>query len=300
MTFFPAKARLSWDDEGRDWPNREASQFITAGGLRWHVQRMGRGPQMLLVHGTGAATHSWRALAPILAKTFDIVAPDLPGHGFTDAMPTGTLSLPGMARALAALLKKLEFKPSIIIGHSAGAAILVRLCLDQAITPKLIVSLNGAMVPFGGMANQIFPSMAKLLFLNPFVPRFFAWTADRIAVSQLLRGTGSSIDREGTELYARLISNPDHVAGALGMMANWDLETLFDDLPKLNVPLLLISADGDRAVTPEAAEKIKAQVPGATIELMRGLGHLAHEEQPEMMAELILRYAHKFQADGVA
>lgn len=300
MPFFSAKARLSWDNEGRDWPNREASHFVTAGGLRWHVQRMGRGPQMLLVHGTGAATHSWRALAPILAKHFEVLAPDLPGHGFTDPMPSGTLSLPGMARALAALLKKLEFKPSIIIGHSAGAAILARMCLDHAITPKLMISLNGAMVPFGGMASQIFPSMAKLLFVNPFVPRFFAWTADRIAVSQLLRGTGSSIDREGTEFYAKLIGNPAHVAGALGMMANWDLETLFRDLPELNVPLLLISADGDRAVTPEAAEKIKAQAPAASIELLRGLGHLAHEEKPELIGDLILRYAHKFHADGVA
>jgi magnesium chelatase accessory protein len=212
-------------------------------------------------------------------------------------MTPATLSLPGMARALAVLLQKLEFEPTIVVGHSAGAAILARLCLDHAITPKLLVSLNGAMVPFGGMASQIFPSMAKLLFLNPLVPRFFAWTADRIAVSQLLRGTGSSIDREGTELYANLIGNPAHVAGALGMMANWDLETLFHDLPKLSVPLLLIAADGDRAVTPEAAEKIKARVSGARIELMRGLGHLAHEEKPGLIANLILRYAQEVRAD---
>jgi magnesium chelatase accessory protein len=297
MSFFSGKDRLSWDDDGQNWPNREASHFVIAGGLKWHVQRMGHGPQMLLIHGTGAATHSWRALAPILARHFDILAPDLPGHGFTDPMTPATLSLPGMARALAVLLQKLEFEPTIVVGHSAGAAILARLCLDHAITPKLLVSLNGAMVPFGGMASQIFPSMAKLLFLNPLVPRFFAWTADRIAVSQLLRGTGSSIDREGTELYANLIGNPAHVAGALGMMANWDLETLFHDLPKLSVPLLLIAADGDRAVTPEAAEKIKARVSGARIELMRGLGHLAHEEKPGLIANLILRYAQEVRAD---
>jgi magnesium chelatase accessory protein len=81
------------------------------------------------------------------------------------------------------------------------------------------------------------------------------------------------------------------------MMANWDLETLFHDLPKLSVPLLLIAADGDRAVTPEAAEKIKARVSGARIELMRGLGHLAHEEKPGLIANLILRYAQEVRAD---
>jgi magnesium chelatase accessory protein len=98
-----------WERDGRDWPNREASRFVEAGGLRWHVQRMGGGPVALLVHGTGAATHSWRDFAPLLArKGFAVVAPDLPGHGFTGtpAAPEG-LSLPGMADGLAALLATL-------------------------------------------------------------------------------------------------------------------------------------------------------------------------------------------------
>ncbi len=94
----PAFARA-----GRDWPNREASRFVTAGGLTWHVQEAGEGPVLLLVHGTGAATHSWRGLMPLLARDFRVIAPDLPGHGFTD--PLRTPSLPRMARALAELLR---------------------------------------------------------------------------------------------------------------------------------------------------------------------------------------------------
>ena len=44
-----------------------------------------------------AATHSWRGLAPLLARDFFVIAPDLPGHGFTDPLPDADLSLPGMA-----------------------------------------------------------------------------------------------------------------------------------------------------------------------------------------------------------
>ena len=54
--------------EGRDWPNRAAQPLRLAGGLDWHVQEMGEGPGLLLLHGTGAATHSFRDLAPLLAK----------------------------------------------------------------------------------------------------------------------------------------------------------------------------------------------------------------------------------------
>ena len=85
-----------WQRDGGDWPNREASRFVRAAGLLWHVQVMGQGPVLLLLHGTGAATHSWRAMLPLLARHFTVVAPDLPGHGFTDAPATARLSLPGM------------------------------------------------------------------------------------------------------------------------------------------------------------------------------------------------------------
>ena len=132
--------------------------------------------------------------------------------------------------------------------------------------------------------------MAKLLFLNPFAPRIFSWSADRAAVARLLRGTGSTIDRSGVDYYARLFARHGHVAGALGMMANWDLETLARDLPKLNAPVALIVARGDKAVAPEMAEKIRARVPSAQIATVGGVGHLAHEEKPEVICERVLQF----------
>jgi magnesium chelatase accessory protein len=45
---------LVWNRDGGDWPNREASGFVEAAGSRWHVQKMGQGPPLLLIHGTGA------------------------------------------------------------------------------------------------------------------------------------------------------------------------------------------------------------------------------------------------------
>ena len=71
--------RPNWSVEGRDWPNRAHSRFVAAGGLSWHVQRMGAGPKLLMLHGTGASTHSFRDLAPLLAEEFDVAAPELPG-----------------------------------------------------------------------------------------------------------------------------------------------------------------------------------------------------------------------------
>jgi magnesium chelatase accessory protein len=274
-----------------DWPNSQASAIIAAGGLRWHVQRMGAGPKLLLIHGTGASTHSWRALAPLLASRFDLLAPDLPGHGFSEPLRSGEASLPAMSKALHHLLSALDFQPDLVVGHSAGAAILARMCLDGLIAPKLLVSLNGAFLPFEGLAGHLFPPLARLLFLNPIAPRLFAWSADRTTVTRLLRGMGSTIEPAGVDQYVRLFSDKTHVAGVLAMLANWSLDQLQRDIGRLATPLALIAGAQDKAVPPETARRIQMRLPKARIERLRGLGHLAHEENPALLAALIGRLA---------
>ncbi|MCJ2062334.1 alpha/beta fold hydrolase [Methylobacterium sp. J-088] len=288
--------RPDWEVEGRDWPHRAASRFVEAAGLRWHVQAFGRpeAPALLLLHGTGAATHSWRGLAPLLAEDFYVIAPDLPGHGFTDPLPDADLSLPGMARAVAGLVEALGRPPVIAAGHSAGAAVLARMCLDGAIAPRLLAAFNGALAPLPGAASLLFPSMARLLFLNPFTPKIFAWTADRSAAKRLIEGTGSRLDPQGVELYRRLFARSGHVRGALGMMANWDLDSLHRALPDLKTRTLLIVGGDDRAIRPDTAFGVRDRLPDARVALIRGLGHLAHEEAPERVAEVFRAEARTF------
>jgi magnesium chelatase accessory protein len=279
----------SWDRDGRDWPNRHASRFVQAGGLRWHVQVAGEGPAVLLLHGTGAATHSWAGLLPLLARRVRVVAPDLPGHGFTALPQAAGLTLPGMARAVAALLTALEVRPALVVGHSAGAAILLRMALDRQVAPAGVVSLNGALLPWDGVAGQIFAPLARLLVSIPAVPWLLSWrAADRAVVERLLRGTGSALDAVQTELYARLFRAPRHVGAALGMMAGWDLHTLARMLPRLTTPLLLVAGQEDRTIPPEQSKRVQAMVPGARRVVLPGLGHLAHEERPAAVAPLIL------------
>jgi magnesium chelatase accessory protein len=277
-----------WDVEGRDWPNRDASRFVRAGGLRWHVQVMGSGPVLLLAHGTGAATHSWRALAPLLAAHFTVVAPDLPGHGFTERPPSSQMSLPGMAHALGALIKVLGVEASLVAGHSAGAAILARCHLDGSMRAAKLISLNGALLPLVGLPGHIFAPIARVLAMVPGVPWFFArHGADKRTVERLLRDTGSRVDPEAVEFYGRLVRCPGHVAAALGMMAHWDLAALERSLKRLDLPVVLMAGANDRTVPAEDARRAAEILPQARVVELPGLGHLAHEEAPELVARLI-------------
>lgn len=278
-----------WSREGRDWPNREASRFVQAAGLKWHVQILGRGPPLLLLHGAGAATHSWRDLAPRLADRFTLVAPDLPGHGFTQTPHGAGLSLEGMSAGVGDLLGALGIRPEMAVGHSAGAALALALRLSDRIGERGVVSINGALKPFPGAAGHVFPAMAKLLFVNPFADQVFAWRASQPgAVERLLEGTGSRIDKIGLEAYSKLLRTTGHVGGALGMMAHWDLHGLQARLADIPMPLTLISGLSDRAVPPDVARSLKARAPQATLIELKGLGHLAHEEDPGRLAGLIV------------
>jgi putative magnesium chelatase accessory protein len=275
-------AGLDWDKDATDWPNRAASRFVDAGGMHWHVQRMGRGAAVLLVHGSGASTHSWRAFLPSLAARFDVVAPDLPGHGFTTLPDPEGLSLPGMAASLATLLDKMQFRPVIAIGHSAGAAVLARMCLDGAIRPRALVSLNGSLLPLGGMQSPLAPPLGRWIAGAKLLPQSIAglarWPG---SIERMLRDTGSNLEPRDIALYRRLAESPRHVAGALGMMAMWDPRPLARELPLLRVPLWLIAGSNDRFIPPRMAHDAAALVPGAKVIELRGLGHLAHEERPD-------------------
>lgn len=288
---------VRWEVEGHDWPNREHSRFVRTGMLEWHVQVSGpegrNAPVLLLIHGTGAATHSWRDLLPLLVQHYTVIAPDMPGHGFTRGRISGGQSLPGMAKALAELLGKLGLgAPEIIVGHSAGAAIGVRLAIDLAIDAP-IIGLNPALLPFPGLAARLFPAMARALFVNPFTAMIFAQIASsRSEVGSFLKkATGSRIDARGVELYHRLFRTSDHCAGAIGMMANWDLETLAAELPSVAARSLLVHGALDSAIPLDSVERAARLMPHAVSMNLADLGHLAHEEAPEQIAALILEFA---------
>lgn len=297
---------LQWARDGADWPHHERSRFVDAAGLRWHAQiwpaRDGvstPAPTVLLVHGTGAATHSWRGLATLLTDHAEVIAIDLPGHGFTSvpapAQRNALFSLPGMAAAVAALLQVLQRQPALIVGHSAGAAVALQMVLDTPLRPRAVVGLNAALLPMGGPLWPLLSSSAKWIAGSDWVARNLARRAQQPAtVQRLLDSTGSRLDARGTALYTRLVSSPTHVASTLAMMANWNLQPLLARLPDLQTPVQLVVAEADRTVPPWQARHVWQKLPAAVREplvSLPGLGHLAHEEAPERVAEILHHFS---------
>lgn len=277
-----------WDRAGANWPNRTTSRFEEIGPVRWHYQRMGQGPAILLLHGAGAATHSWRDLLPILAETHDVIAPDLPGHGFTRVASRSQCSLPAMAGAVGALMDRLGTAPQVIVGHSAGAAIALHCTVSELLSPTTVIGLNAALTPFRGIAGVLFPPLARMLALNPVVPWVFSQLVSTdTQARRLLDSTGSTLDAEGYALYGGLFRRPRHVDGALAMMALWDLDPLLAALGQVDVPVHLLVGKGDTTVPPGEAIALASRHDAITAHEIDALGHLMHEEDPERLANRI-------------
>lgn len=280
---------LDWRRDGPDWPYHSASRFIDAGSYNWHVQMMGpeTGATLLFLHGTGASSHSWRHVLPLLSRDHRCIAIDLPCHGFTRPRAATDLSLPGMVRAVTALLRRLGATPDLIIGHSAGAAIAVALAAEVApeFQPQA-VAINGAFRPIRG--ERLFSPMAKLLFANPFSASMFSLLAGSTPFGgNLLQATGSKIDAEGAALYRRLLTSSGHVRGALGMMASWDLTGFDRCVAALARPPILIAAADDPMVPPENSRQLARQCAGARLVFSERGGHLLHECNPGFVCRAI-------------
>lgn len=272
------------------YPNHNLSSFVEAAGLRWHVQRSGEGPKLLLVHAAASSTHTWRDLLPILSRHYSVLAVDLPGHGRSGLIPVSDSSIVGVSNRLAGLLAEIRFDPAIVVGHSAGAIILCNMAISHQITPRIIVSINGAFLPLLGTAGIWISQLAERFAKRSFLPRMLARRAfERENVVRLLESTGSHLDTAGIDLYAQLLQRPEHVLGALRMMSQWDLTSFDSQLRLMTQPLALLVARNDKAVPLQQALHVMEYAKNSTLFPIPDLGHLAHEERPDLVGERILQ-----------
>jgi magnesium chelatase accessory protein len=273
----------------RDWPHRSHSRSVPVGGLDWHVQVLGRGPTLLLLHGTGASAHSWADLLDPLAGRATLVVPDLPGHGFTTGAGAGDLTLPAMQRALAALLSALALPPPVLVaGHSAGAALALRWALSAAVPPAAVVGFNPSLVAPASLYTDWLAPLVNPLATSAPVAQLLAGLAGSTGlVDGLLHSTQSRLPPAQRARYRALFARPEHVRGAMGFMAAADLPALLAEGGRWPGRLHFVVGSRDTWV-PEASLRpvIRRHFAQALVERWTG-GHLLHEETPDRAAALL-------------
>ena len=290
-------SQAAWRAVAEFWPGAETSRFVRAGNIDFHVQVSGAGDDVLLLHGAGASAHSFSGVAARLSERYRVITPDLPGQGFTTLLPVEAVGLGPFADYLRDLMSALQATPRWIIGHSAGAALGAQYALDTETLPRGMLCINAAFNPFGSIAAPIFSKTAKWFARSQWLPKALASPALRWrATGSMLADTGSTVDPLMSRCYDTLLGDPGHIAGTLRMMAGWDLPPLLRRLSLLQMPVWLTAAEGDRTIPPERSTSVAQNLPLARTVRIPDLGHLAHEEDPEIFDALFQEMVEKIPA----
>jgi pimeloyl-ACP methyl ester carboxylesterase len=270
----------------------ENARFEELGGVSIHVEQVTysgtcdcKAPLIVLLHGFGASTFSWRDVKVPFSKLGDVVAYDRPGFGFTERPTTwaGTnpYSFAGNFNILDDLIAKFGAgRKVILVGHSAGGQLAAEYARLNPLKVSSLILVDPAILTTGGGPEGIqwvydIPQIAKL---GPILVSSIATSGDQLIYQ-------SFVDKKKvTKAVLAGYHRPLKVAG--WEQAFWNFATaskqneLSANLGKLKQPTLLITGSDDTVVPTADTIKLQSLIPGSTLEEIASAGHLPHEEQP--------------------
>jgi magnesium chelatase accessory protein len=227
---------------------------------------------------------------PLLARRADVIAIDLPGHGFTTGAAAKDISLIGMATAVAALLRTLDVRrPSIGVGHSAGAAVLLQLAASSPeVTPQLLIGVNSALVSINALGQMLLPVSKSVFDLAPVRTGIAVLLRSGTLTRTLLRSAGTPLDAAQEARYVSLLTDETRVGAVLRMMSRWDLPALQATFKTLRIPVTLVHSRNEPWVSFDALLAATSTLPMRTVIDLTPAGHLIPDEKPEVLADIIL------------
>lgn len=270
--------------------------FVEIDGQRIHYTDQGHGPAILFIHGLGGQTRNFPAavIAP-LARRSRVVVFDRPGSGHSMRPFAAGTGLHDQADIFAALITRLGLERPLIVGHSLGGALALTLALDY---PGQVGGL-ALIAPLTQPQDTVPQPFRALAVRSRWRRLLIAWT---LAVPASIRYGRLGL----AEVFGPDPIPADHATtggGLLGLRpsayygASADLMAVSNDLHGIAarygdvaVPVGILFGSGDRILEPgQHGQAALAQIPGATLELVEGRGHMVPITAPEQTVAFIQR-----------
>lgn len=274
------------------------SRFIEINGIDVHYKQSGSGePVMILLHGFGASTFSWREVLQPLANAGTVIAFDRPAFGLTERPMPGEwegespYSLNSQIQLLIGLMDQLGVEKAVLIGNSAGGTVAVAAALAHPERVSALVLVDAAIYAGGGA-----PAWIRPLLRTPQFDRLGPWFARSIAGEQ------------GDAFLRAAWHDPSKITDAIIegyrkplQVANWDRalweltkasgeSRLAERLDQLILPVLVVTGDDDRIVPTAESLRLANEIPGAKLSVFPNCGHVPQEECPEPFLKSVLDF----------
>jgi magnesium chelatase accessory protein len=273
----------------KDWPNQSFSKEIKTEDLCWHVQVGGNSPKhILMLHGTGSSAHTWGAIFTELTRNYTVIAPDLPGHGFTTSVTKKSFSLDELATQLTRLREGLGIPYfDYIIGHSAGTTLGLSYALINE-QPKEIIGLNPSLITLPSFyQNFIAPLLNPIVTSSFFTSILSDLLPHTKIIDGLLDSTKTKLSPDKREKYKTLFNSAEHLNGSMSFMAGTDITILLKKCKLIKSKLTFILTEDDGWIPiKNLRDVIRKYFDEAKVIELKG-GHLFHEGDEEMALNLI-------------
>ncbi len=254
---------------------------IGSDACRITYYRVGNGPTLVLLHGLGASSYSWRYLIPLLSQDYELVAIDLPGFGASTKAPDLGYGLDAQIDRLDRCIRSLNIQPMAIIGSSLGGLLALGLAKkDPTYYCRIIALAPAALGALFRLPLARFRQKGRYLklFINRFTMPF---------VAGLVIGRPGPLNRDSMKNYLAPYRDPQlfHTFFAsFEAMSDPRLPQFFSDL---KIPILVLWGERDLQVSWRAIEALREVLPAAEIKRLPKLAHHPHESHPEIVANEI-------------
>lgn len=275
-----------------------SGERVDVDGSDVHVLTAGdTGPVVLMIHGASANAREFEwTLAPRLSDTHRVLMVDRPGHGYTER-PANAETLKVQADLAAGALKALApGQKAIVVGHSFGGAVALRIALDYPELTESLVLLAPVSHDWGGGGEAWYNSYAA----NPIVGPIFSQLVPLVGPAQVKQGvTGVFSPKPAPEGYFEksaiglLFRPPEFRANAKDVNAlRGELAAQQDRYPEIKVPVVVFSGAQDTVISPPLhVGKLKHQIDGLQLVPLAEGGHMPHHAYGADVAETIREMA---------
>ena len=268
-----------------EWVLQE--RFATdAGDIAW--DRLGRGPPVVLVHGTPWSSWTWRRVAGALSERFTVFVFDLLGFGASDKQSEQDVSLRAHGERLAALFDFWGLEHPAVVAHDIGGAATLRahLLLQRPMAALALIDVV-ALAPWGSPFFRLVREHEAVFEQLP--PPIHE------GVLRAYVGTAQARPLDG-EVEAALVSP---WLGAAGQAAFYrqiaqaderdtdEIEPLFG---QIEAPTLIVWGEDDPWIPLDRGRELARRIPGARLELLPIAGHLVQEDRPGELTSLLAEY----------
>ena len=265
----------SWSDPQPD------SRFADVDGLRIHYKRAGQGRALVLLHGSASSLHHFGPVADKLSESFDVIRPDLPGHGLTGPRKDRDYRIPAYATVVARFLDVLGVKQCAVAGNSMGGNVAWNLALDypERVTALILVNATGypeKTVPAG-------LRLARNPLLRPVLRRAMPRRVIERNLQSAVGPRSDIVDEVMVDRAYQLMNRPGNRSAFVDFV-NTSQPDRSPDIASIAVPTLVLhSSEID-------GQHFARDIPGALQHCHVGGGHLLPEEDPGWVAAAIGRF----------